>query len=143
MALPQNLNTNEIKSAAGAEVEFTRSGGLPNKPNSVRFIYAGASPAYPITMYVSHEETGSGLTLVRKSLVSFDRTIAGQIDITKQARIRMYGVLINPIGQLSSLTAPTEVMANFNSFMSSLGASTTILYDGTGSGSAAMLAGTL
>lgn len=143
MSLPQNLTSNEVKSAAGAEVEFTRSGGLPSNPNSVRFIYAGASPAYPISMYVAHQETGSGLTLVRKSVVSFDRTIAGQIDTTKQAKIRMYGVLINPIGQLSSLTAPTEVMANFNSFMASLGASTTILYDGTGSGAAALLAGTL
>lgn len=140
MPLPNNLTTNEVKDAAGVEVEFLR---IKNTDRTLEFAKSGETPSQPNRILVSHQEIGSGLTLRRRSLVRVDITHPGEVDTTKLVKTSVYVVADLPIGQLSALTVPAKALAHLNSFMASLGASTTILYDGTGSGSAALLNGSL
>lgn len=138
--LPTNLNTNEVKTVAGAEIEylFRDSSG-----RAVEYSKSGEAPYLPQRLKVSHQETGSGLALTRRSLVSTDRTVLGQVDNTKTTQIRVYTVAVVPLGQLTSLAEVSEAMANHVSFLASRGASTTILYDGTGCGAEALINGSL
>jgi hypothetical protein len=57
--------------------------------------------------------------------------------------IAAYTVLDAPVGALTATAEMANVIANLNSFMASLGATTTILYDGTGNGAATLLSGQL
>jgi len=136
--LPTNLTTNEVKDSAGAEIEFTR---LSTLDRSVTFAKSSETPNAPYRLKVSHLETGSGTALRRRSVVRVDKTITG---VSGTPRIvSAYVVLDAPSGDISATTELAQVIANLNSFMASLGASTTILYDGTGYGAAALINGSL
>jgi hypothetical protein len=141
MALPTTLNTNEVKNSAGTEVEFNRLG--PGVGRSVVFAQNGEAPYAPRRLTISHVETGVGVLRRRRGLIRFDYSTTGQYDSTKIERISAYTVLDSPIGNLTANDIPTHVLAYLNSFMASLGASTTILYDGTGNGTQALLTGGL
>lgn len=138
--LANSLVTNEIKNAAGTEVEFSR---ISQGERVTEFAQVGESPSYPHRLSVKHSETGSGTGLRRRSLVRFDKTVAGQIDTTKPVTISAYAVVDLPVGNMSAYTEANNVVAELLSFCASLGATTTILYDGTGSGASTLLAGTL
>jgi hypothetical protein len=138
--LTNTLNTNEVKNAAGTEVEFTR---LSIDGASTVFAKIGENPALPDRLTISHTETGSGLNRKRRSVCRFDYTVAGQVDTTVPAKISAYTVLEAPIGNLTALAELNNAIARLNSFMASLGASTTILYDGTGNGAVALTTGGL
>jgi len=138
--LPTTLNTNEVKDSAGAEVEFTR---LSTSERALVFAKVGESPAYPVRLKVSHEEVGDGTNKRRRSLVRLDYNLAGQVDTVKASRISVYAVADIPIGNLTALTVPATAMAHLTSFLASRGASTTILYDGTGCGAEALINGSL
>jgi len=136
--LPTNLATNEVKNAAGAEIEFSR---LSTLDRSVTFAQANEQPNLPHRLKVSHLESGAGVLLRRRSVARIDKTVAG-VSGTPRV-VSAYCVLDIPVGDLGATTEPTAVVAELNSFMASLGASTTILYDGTGYGSAALINGSL
>lgn len=132
------LITNEIKDSAGTEVEFTR---LSSGDRKSEFAKIGESPALPNRLNIAHQESGSGLSRRRRSVIRFDRTTAGEVDTTIPVKCSVYVVADLPIGNLSATTAPKVVIAELMSFMASLGASTTILYDCTGTGAAVLLDG--
>lgn len=134
------LNTNEIKNSAGTEVEFQR---IDNKDRSVVYAQITEPPATPHRLTVSHQETGSGIKRRRRGLVRFDKTVMSTVDATVPVTISAYTVLDSPVGALVANTEPANVLAELMSFMASLGASTTILYDGTGNGAASLLSGGL
>jgi hypothetical protein len=136
--LTNTLNTNEIKNAAGTEVEFTR---LSNSDRKTEFKQITESPALPNRLNISHVETGTGTSRRRRSLVRFDRTTAGEIDTTVEVKSSAYIVLDAPVGNLSTTAAMTAVLAQLVSFVASLGASTTILYDCTGNGADVLING--
>lgn len=94
-------------------------------------------------MTISHQEVGSGITRRRRSVVSFERSDSGQVDATQIQRNRAYAVLDFQVGNATDTVVVKELLAYLMSFMASLGASTTILYDGTGNGAATLLAGSL
>lgn len=137
---PTTLNTNEVKDSAGAEQEFSR---LSTSERQLVFALIGEVPSRPHRLTVSHLETGSGLNARRRSLVRVDKTIQGQVDNTVTAKISAYAVVDAPIGQLTAVAEVTNVVANLISNLSSKGASTTILYDGTGYGAEALINGSL
>jgi hypothetical protein len=139
--LANTLNTNEIKNSAGTEVEFQRISQGPNRET----VYAQITetPSLPHRLSIKHVESGSGINLRRRSLVRFDKSVASTVDSTKTVTISAYAVLDTPAGALLANTEPTHVIAELNSFLSSLGASTTILYDGTGNGAVTLLSGGL
>jgi hypothetical protein len=140
MALALTLNTNEIKNSAGTEVEFQR---LASRDRSVEYAQITETPSLPHRLTVSHLEVGSGIKKRRRSLVRFDKTVMSGVDATLPVTISAYAVLDTPVGALTVNTEPTHVVAELMSFMASLGASTTILYDGTGNGATALLSGGL
>lgn len=140
--LSNTLNTNEIKNSAGTEVEFQRILG-PGPGRSTVFAQINESPALQYRLLVSHLETGAGLKLRRRSLIRFDKTTMSGIDVTLPITTSAYTVLDYPVGASSSSAEAAHVLANLWSFGASLGASTTILYDGTGNGSVALLTGGL
>lgn len=116
---------------------------LSRQNRTAEFRLATEAPATPHRLTIAHQETGSGSNRIRRSKVRFDYSVYSDIDPTKVVVCSAYANLVIPTGLLGTYTAPTLVLANLNSFLSSLGATTTILFDGTGSGSAALLAGSL
>lgn len=138
--LANTLNTNEIKNAAGTEVEFQR---LSQNGRSTVFGKITETPNLPHRLTISHSESGTGVNKRRRSVVRFDLTIAGQVDTTQPATISAYTVLDYPVGNMTAATEAANCLANLMSFCASLGASTTILYDGTGNGAVCLLGGGL
>jgi hypothetical protein len=143
MALPTNLTTNEVKNSAGTEIEFNRLGPLDTNPRSVVFAKVGEAPAYPQRITCSHVEVGTGTAKRRRSLVRVDYSLIGQVDTSKTEKISVYCVADLPVGNLTGSSEIAHAVSFLNSFMASLGASTTILYDGTGNGSAVLIGGGL
>lgn len=137
--LPANLTTNEIKNSAGSEVEFLHQKWLPN---GVVFAKSGESPSLQQRITVNHAETGSGLRLLRRSVVRVDYSFLSQTDLSSVVTDSFYAVAVINSGHHTDLVVPTHACAYLNSFLSSQGATTTILYDGTGYGAAALINGT-
>jgi hypothetical protein len=138
--LSNSLVTNEVKNSAGTEQEFSR---LSTNDRQTVFAKVSETPSLPHRLIISHQESGSGIKLVRRSMMRFDKTIISEVDAITPITISAYTVMVIPIGHLDTLGEPTHVLANNMSFLASLGASTTILYDGTGNGAVALLNGSL
>jgi hypothetical protein len=138
--LSNTLVTNEIKDSAGTEVEFGR---LSISDRSTIFSKVGEAPSAPHRLTISHSESGSGLKKRRRSLCRFDKTVISSVDSVTPVTVSAYAVLDTPVGALTANTEPTHVVAELMSFLASLGASTTILYDGTGNGAASLLNGSV
>jgi hypothetical protein len=140
--LSNTLNTNEIKNSAGTEVEFEHlSGGIDTRTRTFRQI----TESYPLPnrLDIRHVETGSGIKKIRRSQVRFNKTVMSTVDVTLPVVISIYQVAVIPVGALLASTEVAHVNAQLGSFMYSLGASTTILYDGTGNGSNILIGGGL
>lgn len=138
--LSNNLNTNEIKNSAGTEVEFEH---LTNDGRSRIFKQITESYALQHRLSIKHTETGVGIKRIRRSVVRLDKNVASTVDTSLVVPISFYQVAVIPVGALLASTEPAHVNAELGSFMYSLGASTTILYDGTGNGSVCLLNGSL
>lgn len=138
--LSNTLITNEVKNSAGTEEEFER---LSMNDRSTIFARVGEVPSYPHRITVSHQEVGSGINRRRRSLLRVDKTVAGQIDTTQSMKCSWSTVADIPVGNMSSNTLPNDVAANSNSFLSTTGAATTVLFDGTGNGVKTLRDGTL
>lgn len=143
--LPQTLNTNEVKDAAGVEVEFVR---LEQDGRTVTFAKSGEAPDSPLRLSVKHQESGFGAAKRRRSVVRVDLTSQPgdggvSANASLPARTSMYLVADLPVGVLADVTGPTDALAYLMSFVASTGATTTILYNGTGNGANALLTGGL
>lgn len=138
--LNDTLNTNEVKNAAGVEVEFSR---LSVNARETVFSQIAEVPSLPYRLTIKHLESGSGMKLRRRSLVRFDKTVISGVDSVTPVTVSAYMVLDAPVGAMTAITEATNVIANLLSFCASLGATTTILYDGTGNGAKAALEGGL
>jgi hypothetical protein len=136
--IANTLNTNEVKNSAGTEQEFSR---LSTSDRQTEFSLIGEVPNAPHRIKISHLETGAGSTKRRRSVVRIDKTIAGVS--TEPRVVSAYAVLDIPVGDISANTEPQNVLANLMSFIASLGASTTILFDCTGNGADALVNGGL
>lgn len=127
--LANTLVTNEIKNSAGTEQEFQR---ISTGDGRSEFALIGESPAFPFRMLISHQESGTGLNRRRRSVVRFDKTLAGMVDSTKNFRNSAYLVLDRGIGQETSDTTCKDLLACIMSFVATTGAATTVLFDCTG-----------
>jgi len=139
--LANTLNTNEIKNSSGAEVEFSRLSQGPDR--TTVFAQISETPSAPHRLTIKHLETGKGLNLRRRSLVRFDKTVISTVDSETPVVVSAYAVLDSPVGAITANSEPANVLAELMSFLASLGASTTILFDGTGNGAATLLSGQL
>lgn len=138
--LSNTLNTNEVKDAAGAEVEFTR---LSIDTRKTEFAKVGEAPATPHRLKISHLETGSGLRQRRRSVVRIDKTSVSTVDSVTPVVTSAYLVVDAPIGALTTDAELHAVVANLLSFCATTGAATTVLFDGTGNGAGALIDGSL
>lgn len=136
--LPTTLNTNEIKDATGTEIEFSR---LSSTDRKLIFVSEDEAPNLPHRLTVQHQEIGAGLDRRRRSNVSFSKSLAGGSGTTRN--IVVSTTVDIPVGDISAYTEVTAVMAELMSFLASRGASTTILYDGTGYGAESLINGSL
>lgn len=137
--LSNTLETNEVKDASGSGVSLERM-AIDNA--STVFKKIADDVANPIRLTISHSHSGTGTTKVRRSLVRFDKTVTNSTTGAKGVS-SAYVVLVSPEGVIENANNDTAVLAYLMSFLASLGASTTILYDGTGNGAAALLSETL
>jgi hypothetical protein len=138
--LTNTLNTNEVKNSAGTEQEFTR---LSIADRQTEFALIDEPPSTPHRLKIAHQESGSGLTKRRRSVVRFDKTVISTVDSVTPVTISAYAVLDTPVGALTTTAEPANALANLLSFLASLGVNTTILYDGTGNGAQVLLTGGL
>lgn len=139
--LPQHLNTNEIKDRTGAEKEFLRTSN-PQPLGGVEFLQSGLAPAYPTILRVKHDVRGTGLARSRRTVQRFDKTFLSSVDSASVGTITFYQVAVIPEGLLTNLNDVTDVQSFLMSFIASRGATTTILYDGTGCGAEVAINGT-
>jgi len=136
--LSNTLNTNEIKNAAGTEVEFSR---LSTSQRSTVFAQIAETPNLPHRLKVSHQESGVGSSLRRRSVVRFDKNVTGAS--TQPRTVSAYMVVDAPVGDLSANTEIKNVIGELLSFCATTGAGTTVLFDCAGNGAASLIAGSL
>lgn len=136
--LATTLNTNEVKDAAGSEVEFVRK-----STEGASLVYAKSGETYnaPYRLTISHSESGSGASLRRRSRIGFTKVVPGVSTDPRQCAA--YVVTDTPVGDLAAQTEAKNVLANLMSFLATTGAGTTVLFDCTGSGADALINGTL
>lgn len=138
--LSNSLNTNEIKNSAGTEVEFSRQS---TSGRSTIFAQVGEPPYEPHRLTISHQETGVGMKGRRRSVVRIDKTVISGVDSSTPITVSAYVVLDFPVGASTSVTEAANVLAELMSFLSTTGAGTTVLFDGSGNGASALLNGSL
>lgn len=132
------LNTNEIKDRAAVEVEFGR---IATDMRSAEYAQLTEAPSAPHRLKISHQESGSGASKRRRSLVRFDKTVTGVS--TKPVVVSAYAVVDIPVGDLSTYDAAKDVLAELMSLCATTGAGTTVLFDCSGNGASALVQGTL
>jgi hypothetical protein len=137
--LPVTLNTNEIKDASGTEVEFGR---IKAFGASVEYQPTADNPLENHRLKVSHLEVGTGSDKRRRSMVRFDRNIPASSPIN-YAPCSAYVVVDVPTGAILDYTGVIDLLANLQSFLSTTGAGTTVLFNGTGNGAVALTHGSL
>lgn len=138
--LSNTLVTNEVKDRAGVEVEFER---LNMSDRTTIFAQKNENPSNPHRLTISHQDVGSGFKKLRRSVVRVDKTTISGVDSITPITTSCYMVLDHPVGASANNNEATNAIAEILSFVGSLGATTTILYDGTGNGAVALLAGSL
>lgn len=138
--LSNNLNTNEIKNSAGAEVEFEH---VDSDGRTRVFKQVTESYALPHRLSIKHAESGVGIKRVRRSAVRIDKSVVSTVDTSLVVPISFYTVAVIPIGALLASTEPSHVCAELGSFTYTTGAGTTVLFDGTGNGSVCLLQGSM
>jgi len=134
------LNTNEVKNAAGTEVEFQ---SLRLLDRQRVFSQITETPALPHRLTISHSETGKGMKSRRRSVVRIDKTVISGVDNVTPITVSAYVVLDLPVGAMTTITEASNALAELMSFVATTGSGTTVLFDGTGNGSAALLTGGL
>lgn len=131
MSLPLHLQSSEVKNSAGTEVEFLHRELVGRKK-----VYAVKDevPSRPHRITVQHEDIGAGLKLQRRSNFNTIKNVVSEVDEVTVVPIRISTTIQVPSGHLLTATETKNVIAEHMSFLASIGASTTILYDCTGYG---------
>lgn len=135
--LSNTLNTNEVKDATSAEVEFQ---SLSQQGRQHIWAQITETPALPHRLSINHQETGAGMKMRRRSVVRVDKTVISGVDSATPITVSAYIVLDLPVGAMSTITEGSNVLAELTSFVATA-ASTSISYNGTGTGAAALLSG--
>lgn len=141
MALNSTLNTNEIKNAAGTEIEYFLK---HNGPGAYKeFAKVGEQFNLPDRLTVKIQESGTGINKRRRTATRFDETVMSGVDTALPVTGSVYLVSDFPIGALTNSNIATSLLAKIMSFLASDGSGTTILYAGTGTGAKVHINGEL
>lgn len=139
MSIANTLNTNEVKNAAGTEVEFQSLGGEQNRTRE--FAAISEAPALKHRITVKHSETGIGIRRRRKSAIRVDKTVVSTVDSVTPVVVSALIWLDSPVGALLASTEMANVLAELGSFTFLDGTGNTFLYAGSGVGSQALITG--
>lgn len=137
--LPSALTNNEVKDRAGVEVEFNRWNSDERK---VEFAKVGEVPSLPRRLIVSHQETGEGTELVRRSAAIVNVYIVG----TKSGKIKPIQALLKltiPQGDIDDYNTVKDALAYLLSSAATTGAGTTVLFDCSGTVADALINGSM
>jgi hypothetical protein len=132
--LSTNLTSSEVRDAAGAEVEYLR---VLQQDRRIVFAKSGELPYLQDRLSISHTETGVGVKLRRRSAVRFDLMSISGVDSSTIITTSGYTVLDTLIGLSATDAQMKAVLARLGSFLHSAGS--TLLLDGTGTGSAVIM----
>lgn len=138
--LPTHLQTNEVRDAAKAEVEFLRRSNGSNG-SKVEFLQNGETPNLPHRLAVMHSESGSGVNLRRRSAIRVDYSFVGSDGSVSRASGCMW--LDLPVGNMANLDPAKKVAAELGSFAVGNGTVDVLTYDGSGNGISCLINGTL
>jgi len=138
--LALTLNTNEVKDRSAAEVEFQ---SLDKQARSHEYALITEAPSLPHRLKISHLESGKGTKRRRRSVIRVDKTTISPVDSVTPIVHSAYVVLDLPVGGMSTTDEAKNVLAELTSFISTLGGTATLLYDGSGTGAAALITGGL
>lgn len=138
MPLSNTLNTNEIKNAAGTEVEFSH---LSNEGQTHTYKAVGEAPNLQHRFRVAHQEIGESVDRRRRSNVSFSKEVTGVSGTKRKIVIGLTGDL--PIGDIANMNDVKDVLAELLSFCATTGAATTVLFDCSGNGASCIVNGDL
>lgn len=136
--LSNTLTTNEVKNQAGTALSFER---IVSADHLTVFKNTAETIGMPHRLKIQHQTSGVGDKEVRRSLVRFDLTIENGQGI--KGIVSAYLNLVVPTGLVEDLDSSKNCLANLLSFCASTGATSTILFDGTGNGAKALLNETL
>lgn len=137
--LPTHLSSNEVRNAAGTEVEFLRRGAI-NNGTGIEFAASGESPSLPHRLKVGNQEIGSGTTARRRSFTRVDKTSVGKDGSPVRTSVCQWVDI--PVGNIDNLDDAKACMAELNSFVAGNGTNGVLVNDGTGTGAASMINGT-
>lgn len=135
--IPKVLNTNEVKSRAGVEVEFEQ---IDDQGRAVVYAKIGELPNAEEKLLVSHAESGSGTKQVRRSMAKVlieEPGVDGNPVVTSW---HLVGTI--PVGNIANYDTAKECLARLGSFVFLDGSDSTFLYDGSGTGADSLLNGT-
>lgn len=141
MPLPQNLNTNEVKDKTGTEKQYL----FHDDPGrSIQYALDTALPSLPSILTIQHRDVGTPGTHThrRQSNVNLVDTFVSQVDNVTKGKVRVSITVDSPEGMLTSRDIVKDALAKVTSFVATTGTNT-FLYDGTGTGAAALINGTL
>lgn len=140
MPLPTNLTTNEVKNAAGTEVQFLGTGP---EGRTRTFIQENENPSQEHRIKIQHQETGAGMKKTRRSNLRTSKVTVSTVDNLTPVPIIISTTCQIPVGALVALTEVKNVVAEHISLLASTGADTVIKFDCSGYGADALVNGTL
>lgn len=132
--LNNTLNTNEVKDASGAEVEFER---ISIQGTSTIFKKITETAGLPYRLKIAHTTSGTGKNAVRRSVVRFEKTSENTAGDKVPSAAQL--TLIHPEGVADNYDDAKALIANIMSFCATTGAATTVLFDCTGNGAKTLL----
>lgn len=138
MAIANELVTNEIKNAAGTEVEFTR---ISSKDRASEFKCKTEVPSQPYRLLINHQEIGTGMKKRRLSRIKFSKVSLSGVDSVTPIESSVNLALTFPVGGSLDSTVVKDLLANMMSFVATTGAATTVLFDGSGTGAKVLVDG--
>jgi len=140
--ISDNLNTNQVKNAAGTEIEFELKSRSENRAEWKK---TSEVPGLPFRLVVQHQNIGSGVNQRRRSNLSILKLNQGGIDALKSVKTVCSFTLDIPVGNMpnQNLDDAKEVLAAAISMIASTGADTVVKFDGTGTAASALLNETL
>lgn len=138
--LPTNLTTNEVKNAAGTEVEFL---GYDNPDRGRIFAKSGETPAYPERVKFQHLSTGKGVNKRRRSVMRVDISSLSEVDSLTVITDSVYVVGDFAEGHHTTTTKQGLALAHVIALLASDGSNTTVKFDGTSTAGGFFISGTL
>jgi len=137
--LPDTLNTNQVRTSAGVEVELQLT---LNEGRLKQWEKFPAVPSKPIKLVVQHQVISKDFKERRRSKIGVAIRHASEVDPTILVDSQAYIVIDTPQGAMNTTTVLADSIAMLLSFVGTTDG-TTLLLNGNGNGAQALLNGAM